>query len=1108
MGNLKFKTRGMVSPQGMPRVYFSCHPKDFERYFEKISEDILKKQNCAIFYRDESETHDENELFLDLGQMQLFVMPVTSNLLFDPNRAIDSEFAFAIEKLIPVLPIMQENGLEEHFNKKCGDLQFLDPNSKDLTAISYDEKLEKYLSSVLIGDELAAKVRAAFDAYVFLSYRKKDRKYAQELMRLIHKNDFCRDIAIWYDEFLTPGENFNDSIEDALNKSGLFVMAVTPNLVNEPNYIMSTEYPMAKEKNKPVLPAELVETDRKLLEECYKDIPVCTDAHNEAALNDSLLKAVQAMAKRENDSSPEHNFFIGLAYLSGIDVEVDHERAVSLITSAAEAGLPEAMKKLVTMYRNGEGVICDYDTAINWQKKSVDSSEKLFEKEKTVANLREYVHEIYLLGDLSIDVAYYDCSESTFEILVAKAAKLVEKNDNPDDIEYYRLAHLGLAKTFEEKGDLSKAKDFYLKAYMIANTVYKYNQSVENAVKITKCIESVGLICRKKGEFSQAKELYQNALELYTKIEHSDNSLHIKRSIAGIYDSLAEIAFLEENYFEANQLCTQSLRIAKNLSEISGEISDDLLLAATYNNLSNISAKSNQYKATYWALSKAREISKGILNNQKCIAAEEILSASFLNTASAQIEEKNLYSAVINMGEGIEIKENICKKDNSISKKIDLASAYTKYGELLKMIPDDENGLFDEISQEPSNKVKAEMYLTKAYEILNDLSLQTDDIRITIAMVDCCFRLGTLNDEPDKTYLSQAKNHLETLQKAGIKENKVSADIELINNILGVTNMNKEMEYFYQFYESAILSAMQGNSPAAKKQLSDAISLGEKLLNEYDVLDLRRKVAMLYNQYAILFTKENDLTTAKTYEERSNNLLKENYLKASTPDLARDYYTSCNTLGNILVNLKNNYDAEKYFETAMHLSYELCVKEGAERDYDTYAYSVYMLAINNHDIELLEKAESAWLEASKKFPHNNSFANSAASVRNTINELNLQIQQDVLLDYFNMGEEYSAQRNYEMAKCAYNMAIKHAEKMLSEAKVPMVYDDLTLLYYKIATLNGANNETYLNKAYEYCCTLLQLCPNEPNYIARKNELERLINQNKGFFSKIKKGFFN
>ena len=210
MSNLKYKTRGNSSPQGKSRVYFCCHPEDFNRCFESISDEILAKQNCAVWYTDEVIVHDE-DFFLDLKQMQLFVMPITTNLLCTENEAIDIEFKFAIENHIPVLPLMQESGLEKIFNKRCGDLQFLDKNNTDVTAISYDEKLKKYLETVLIGDELAEKIRAAFDAYVFLSYRKKDRRYAQELMRLIHKNEFCRDMAIWYDEFLTPGENFNDS---------------------------------------------------------------------------------------------------------------------------------------------------------------------------------------------------------------------------------------------------------------------------------------------------------------------------------------------------------------------------------------------------------------------------------------------------------------------------------------------------------------------------------------------------------------------------------------------------------------------------------------------------------------------------------------------------------------------------------------------------------------------------------------------------------------------------------------------------------------------------------------------------------------------------------
>ena len=74
--------------------------------------------------------------------MQLFVMPVTTRLLTTSNRALEQEFFFAIEQHIPVLPLMQEDGLAELFNRKCGDLQYLNKNEKDATAIPYKEKLK------------------------------------------------------------------------------------------------------------------------------------------------------------------------------------------------------------------------------------------------------------------------------------------------------------------------------------------------------------------------------------------------------------------------------------------------------------------------------------------------------------------------------------------------------------------------------------------------------------------------------------------------------------------------------------------------------------------------------------------------------------------------------------------------------------------------------------------------------------------------------------------------------------------------------------------------------------------------------------------------------
>ncbi len=303
--------------------------------------------------------------------MQLVVMPVTTKLLTEPCRAMEVELPLAKEKHIPVLPLMMEQGLDDVFSKHFGDLQYLDPNDRDETKRKFDEVLARYIESVLVSDELAEEVRAAFDAYIFLSYRKKDRRKAQELMRLIHRSPLCRDIAIWYDEFLTPGEDFNDAIRKMLQKSDLFALVVTPNLLEKDNYVMTEEYPAAMKQKKPVLPVEMEETDLEQLDEHYKSLPPCVKGEASEEFSDALLEKIKVMAVDTNDTDPGHNFLIGLAYLAGIDVEVDAERGIELIIGAAKAGVLDAMELLIIMYETGMGVTRDYYEGVKWREEYV-----------------------------------------------------------------------------------------------------------------------------------------------------------------------------------------------------------------------------------------------------------------------------------------------------------------------------------------------------------------------------------------------------------------------------------------------------------------------------------------------------------------------------------------------------------------------------------------------------------------------------------------------------------------------------------------------------------------------------------------------------------------
>ena len=389
---LKCKTLGGGSPNGKPRVFFTCHPADFERSVEKICAYSCDAQSCAIIYTPDMKYHiPQEDMEVDIVAMNLVVIPFSLKLLLEPNRAMDVDFPFAQNHGITILPIMIESGIESVYARpdKFGKRQYLDSVTTDPTAVPYAEKLKKFLHSVLVDDETAQRIRRAFDAYIFLSYRKKDRRFANDLMRLIHKDPLCRDIAIWYDEYLVPSEEFDENIRKALERSELFTLLVTPNLINEENYVRTHEYPQARSSDKPILPVEAEKTDRKELEKQFEGIPKCINAKDGDIVTQTLLERIKKIAIAENDSEPEHNFLIGLAYLDGIDVEVNRERAVKLITSAAEAGLIEAMEKLYDMYNEGIGVELDYRKSLYWAKRNAEQCENVYgeKDEHTLAAL-------------------------------------------------------------------------------------------------------------------------------------------------------------------------------------------------------------------------------------------------------------------------------------------------------------------------------------------------------------------------------------------------------------------------------------------------------------------------------------------------------------------------------------------------------------------------------------------------------------------------------------------------------------------------------------------------------------------------------------------------
>lgn len=651
MWELHYRTRGGSSPQGKPRVYFCCHPADFALYFETISDEILEKQDCAIWYDTSPEADcDPESLSSNLMQMQLFVVPVTTRFLCQPSRARDVEFRLALDACIPVLPLMQESGLEQLFNKVCGPIQILDRTSRDATVIRYEEKLERFLSSVLVGDELARKVRAAFDAYVFLSYRKKDRAHAQKLMRLIHQNDFCRDIAIWYDEFLVPGEDFNSAIQKALRESGLFALVVTPNLTEEDNYVMREEYPRARNSRKPIFPVEMIPTDRQALKEKYTGLPECVSPEDAKEFPLALLETVQKMRFRENEDSPVHLFFIGLAYLNGIDVEVDHAKGLELISEAAEKGLPEAMEKLVSMYWNGEAVKIDCQRAIQWQEKLVEhwwdeySEERPFEEGiALVKSLGDYGNYLYEIRDLETAWDAYDSMREISEELVENAEKSgrfdgktvqPEKTAKDGEREAVQEARLRLVWSYQSLAAVSMTADrqpeaeaFLLKMLEAASRLKEDGTDKKESLFIV--YNNLGYICLNMGRLEDAEGYFRNCLEVSRQLADGVGDPAAKRMYAAANHGCGSVRQLQLRWKEAESYYQAEYDITRMLSEETRQAREALDLWGCHVSLSTISLGRYRFREAERHLEKSLEISLRLNGERDTVESRKALAESY-----------------------------------------------------------------------------------------------------------------------------------------------------------------------------------------------------------------------------------------------------------------------------------------------------------------------------------------------------------------------------------------------------------------------------------------------------------------------------------------------
>ena len=704
MDKLKVRTKGNAMPQGKPKVFFTCHPKDSDRSFDSICEDIFKVSDCAVYYAENMEDpFSQEEYDVDLDRMNLFVIPVSLDLLTTENRAMTFDFAFARSVHIPVLPIMIDKGLDQLYSAKdkFGALQYLDPGQDKDTGISYEEKLKNYLRSVLVSDEMASRIRSAFDAYVFLSYRKKDRKYADRLMRLLHRDPACRDIAVWYDEYLVPGEDFRNAIERAMEKSDLFALLVTPNLVNEENYVHTVEYPAAKDMNKKIIAMEMVKTDRDELYGKYEGLSDCFDIGDEDGFRKGVIDAIREVALR-NDDDPLHNYLVGLAYLDGIDVEVDRNRALDLIRSSAESGLLEAMNKLCSMYRDGVSVSIDYEEALLWAKRSADAY-----KGSAEAEGKEAIAAYDVVANLCYLTGRYEEAADMYKEIYDLKEKLLGKEHRET-----RFTLSSLGKVYRRMGRFDEAAKLILESL---------EDDLKNPVVNKYLLISMSTLAscyRDMGNFDNALAIGEKAYELCREKygDEDDQTLEYLNNLAIIHYEKGDCKKALEMSIEA-YLKTCKKNGEKHPNSIT-----------SLDNLGVMYEMNYRYEDGYDAHKQAYDLSKEVLGEKhpgtiRCLK----------NLASNEVNLGMLKKAEEHMSEAYEFFKDFFGKENitTLSTLNNLANIYNKKKEYEKAL-DCEWEVY-----ETQVRILGEMHPSTVISLMN-LGIMTQDAEDFGAAFDIC----------------------------------------------------------------------------------------------------------------------------------------------------------------------------------------------------------------------------------------------------------------------------------------------------------------------------------------------------------------------------------
>lgn len=368
-------TKNNVTARGKQSILLVMDEEDREYFFDAIVKDILSLANCAIYYVKSREN-------VDIGGFVAGIVIVSESLIKN-KKDVWNIYNKLISNHIPVIPIAVQAGIKNMFSKEFGKQHCIIKDNKS-NHDRYYKELRNHLKSIIISDKTLDEIKAAFDCHVFLSYRKNDAEKAKQVIKFLRQCKKLDEAAIWYDDYLIPGDNYETEIEEEIKNCSFFVLVVTRNVLEksknainnelQDNYVLRVEYPLALKYKKPIIPIMVDAIDRDVLLKNFKNIGDIIPCGKKFEL-EQKMKQIDINSKNNKNSSYSH-YLRGIAFLDGIFTETDTKKGIKIIKQEADKGQKDAIVKLAQMYYEGNHVAKNRQYAACYYKKLIDEVEK------------------------------------------------------------------------------------------------------------------------------------------------------------------------------------------------------------------------------------------------------------------------------------------------------------------------------------------------------------------------------------------------------------------------------------------------------------------------------------------------------------------------------------------------------------------------------------------------------------------------------------------------------------------------------------------------------------------------------------------------------------